>query len=165
MHTLYKPTIKALVKKKWRGKKKEVNTGQHVMSMDQCVWSHLTSAEQEQIVWAKQINLSHSHLTKTHLFTLRQKEEPPELKASLPSRSHVCTQRWISTVTEEVWATKTHSSTHGEPAIKQFTGCSYKTAGKHEDFTSAEENVSDQLYCLSIERLYCDSEYEQIRSF
>lgn len=27
---------------------KEVNIGPHVMSMDQCVWSHLTSAEQEE---------------------------------------------------------------------------------------------------------------------
>lgn len=32
------------------GGKEELNTGQHVMSMDQCVWSHVTSAGQEQIV-------------------------------------------------------------------------------------------------------------------
>lgn len=66
---------------------------------------------------SKQINLSHSRRTKTHLFTLWQIGEPHELKAPLRSSSHVCTQRRISTVTE-VWA-KTHSPTHGEPAIKQ----------------------------------------------
>lgn len=41
---------KSLSEKEMEGGKKEVNTGHHVMSMDQCVWSHLTSAEQEQIV-------------------------------------------------------------------------------------------------------------------
>lgn len=130
------------------------------MSMDQCVWSHLTSAEQEQICLSKQINLSHSHLAKTHLFTLWQMEEPWELKAPLRISSHVCTQRWIRTVTE-VWAAKTHSPTHGEPAIKQFTGSSYKTAGKQEEFISGEENASDHLYYQSSQQLCCASKYER----
>lgn len=108
---------------------------------------------------SKQINLSHSHLAKTLLFTLWQIEDPRELKALLPSRSHVCTQRRISTVTE-AWGAKTHSPTHGEPAIKQFTGSSYETVGKQE-FTSAEGNFSDHLYSQSSKQLCCASKNEQ----